>query len=138
MAKNKLAQGIVLGAIIGGALSLLDRETRRQTIDATKRSSEAISYYANNPKELTDRVKVKVDQLKETAEQLQGDFAFLTDKVNEVKELTPKMKGILNETKETFEHSGEAVKQTFSEEEAAVPAVTETDVEVKKLPSNPQ
>ncbi|KIL47223.1 hypothetical protein [Jeotgalibacillus soli] len=117
MSNNKLTKGILIGAFLGGALSLIDRETRRQTFENAKKSGQAISDFTSNPKELANRVKVKADQLRITAEQLQEDFEFLSTKVNEVKEMTPKIKNIINETKETFESSGETVKKVFEDDE---------------------
>ena len=73
MSKNKFSTGIILGAIIGGAVSLLDRETRRQTFDIAKKSGQAISYYSTNPRELSDKIKAKVEQLKGTVDQIQDD-----------------------------------------------------------------
>ncbi|MEW9500746.1 YtxH domain-containing protein [Jeotgalibacillus marinus] len=117
MSKNKFSTGIILGAIIGGAVSLLDRETRRQTFDTAKKSGQAISYYSTNPRELSDKIQAKVEQLKGTVDQIQDDYEFLSSKYNEVKDMTPQLQNILTETKETFESSGENYKQVFSEDQ---------------------
>ena len=117
MGSNKLSRGIFLGAILGGAVSLLDRETRKQTFDAARKSSQTLTYYTSHPKELAERTKSKVEKIKATVEQVQEDFEFLSSKFEEVKEMTPQLKNILNETKETFETSGETYKQTLTDGE---------------------
>ncbi|KIL47145.1 YtxH domain-containing protein [Jeotgalibacillus campisalis] len=116
MAGNKLSTGILLGAVIGGAVSLLDRETRRSTIEAYQKSSRAISYYSTHPKELSQQTKSKVEKIKVTVEQIQDDFEFLSSKLDEVRDMTPQLKNILVETKETFETSGETYKHALSDD----------------------
>ncbi|MGD7046080.1 YtxH domain-containing protein [Jeotgalibacillus proteolyticus] len=118
MAGNKLSTGILLGAVIGGAVSLFDKETRRSTIEAYRKSSRAISYYSTHPKELSQQTKSKVEKIKVTVEQIQEDFEFLSAKLDEVKDMTPQLKNILVETKETFETSGETYKHALSSEES--------------------
>ncbi|PPA68854.1 YtxH domain-containing protein [Jeotgalibacillus proteolyticus] len=116
MAGNKLSAGILWGALIGGALALLDKETRTTTFEAAKKSRQYISYYSGHPRELTERAKNRIEKLKLTVEQIQDDYEFLTSKLEEVKEMTPQLKNILTETKETFESSGEAYKHALSDD----------------------
>lgn len=115
MGSNKLSTGIFLGAILGGAVSLLDRETRKQTFEAARKSGQTLSYYSGHPKELAERTKSKVEKLKVTVEQIQEDFEFLSSKLDEVRDMTPQLKNILVETKETFETSGETYKHALSD-----------------------
>ncbi|TDL30675.1 YtxH domain-containing protein [Jeotgalibacillus sp. S-D1] len=117
MGSNKFSTGIFLGAILGGAVSLLDRETRTQTFAAARKSGQTISYYSSHTRELVSVAKKKAEQLKATVEQIQDDFEFLTEKIDEVKEMTPQLKNILVETKETFEHSGETYKHALTDDE---------------------
>jgi len=115
MAGSKFSTGIILGAVVGGALSLLDSETRRQTFNSARKSKELISYYTSHPRELADQTKSKVERIKNTVDQLQDDFEFLSSKLDEVKDMTPQLKSILVETKETFESSGETYKHALSD-----------------------
>ncbi|MDZ5713392.1 YtxH domain-containing protein [Jeotgalibacillus haloalkalitolerans] len=102
MAKNKLPAGIIIGAVAGGILSMLDPSTRKRTAQALSNTKHSISYYSRNPQELADRASQKADEWREIAEKIQEDIAFLSEKYEEVKSLAPELKETVQETKEAF------------------------------------
>ncbi|TFE01226.1 hypothetical protein [Jeotgalibacillus sp. R-1-5s-1] len=102
MANNKLPAGIIIGAIAGGLLSMLDPATRRKTSSALVKSKESISYYSRHPQELADRAAQKADHWKQTAEKIQQDIAYLSEKYEEVKEMVPQLQQMVSETKDAF------------------------------------
>lgn len=96
--KNHFWRGIFLGAIAGGTISLLDKETRRSMKEGIQAASKALK----NPGEITQKVKGSAVKLKTTVGQMSEDIQYIVEKVDELKELTPQVTGIIKETKEAF------------------------------------
>ena len=53
--QNKFLKGIVLGALAGGAISLLDKETRKVVVESCKRTTKEVSYYLSHQAKLLNR-----------------------------------------------------------------------------------
>ncbi|MCA1060043.1 YtxH domain-containing protein [Rossellomorea aquimaris] len=119
MGSNKFFKGVMLGAVAGGLLSLLDRTTRQEVGSTLKNSGNYISAYSKNPQRLVDTSREVYEKLRTTADQVSRDIHFISEKVDEIKGMTPQVKEIIEETKETFEDSSEAYKETFSERETS-------------------
>ncbi|MEH7417896.1 YtxH domain-containing protein [Neobacillus drentensis] len=100
--KNQFWKGLLLGAIAGGALSLLDKDTRETMKENVKKTSGKIGYIIRHPDEVTETVRGTAAKLKSTFETVSDDISFITEKVEELRELTPQVTEILKETKETF------------------------------------
>ncbi len=100
--KNQFWKGILLGAIAGGVLSLLDKDTREAMKENVKRTSGKVGYIVRHPDEISEKVKGTAAKLKSTFETVSEDISFITDKVEELRELTPQVTEILKETKDTF------------------------------------
>jgi gas vesicle protein len=100
--KNQLWKGMLLGAIAGGALSLLDKETREIVKENVQSAARKVTYVVRNPREVVSKVKETAGRLMDTVEQVSEDISFITEKVDELRELTPQVTGILKETKEAF------------------------------------
>lgn len=99
---SKFWKGVLMGALAGGAISLLDQETRKSVVDGCKKGMREISYYATHPTEVAEQVKEKTNKLRTTFEQVSEDVSFIAEKVEELKEVTPSVVGIVKETKEVF------------------------------------
>lgn len=119
MGSNKFFKGVMLGAVAGGLLSLLDRTTRQEVGSTLKNSGNYISAYSKNPQRLVDTSREVYEKLRTTADQVSRDIHFISEKVDEIKGMTPQVKEIIEETKETFEDSSEAYKETFSDRETS-------------------
>jgi gas vesicle protein len=102
MGKNLFLKGIFYGAIVGGALSLLDKKTRQDMKVNVKKAYEQVSYAARHPGEITENVKETAEKIRNTIEQVSEDLSYITGKVDELRELTPQVKEIVKETKSTF------------------------------------
>ncbi|MFC4319916.1 YtxH domain-containing protein [Litchfieldia salsa] len=103
MAKNnKMAQSMIIGALVGGAISLLDRDTREQFVCSTKRVSEKTVDLIKNPQHAVSTVRDNINQVKTTVEQVSNDLRFLSGKVNELNETTPEMLNMLKDTQDAF------------------------------------
>jgi gas vesicle protein len=99
---NKFWKGMLWGALAGGALSLLDRETRAAMKENVQKASKNVTFVVKNPRLITDQVKEKAIKIKTTIEEVGEDLSYIADKVEELRETTPKVTKILKETKDTF------------------------------------
>ncbi|MFS0905980.1 YtxH domain-containing protein [Priestia aryabhattai] len=100
--RNKLVEGIVIGAIIGGAISLFDKETRNSVIQGSKKLKDKTTTLIQHPELVTDTVKEKYETIRTTIEQVSEDVSFVAGKVEKLKETTPQVMEIINDTKEAF------------------------------------
>ncbi|MDZ5473533.1 YtxH domain-containing protein [Bacillus sp. 31A1R] len=101
---NRFWKGVFFGAIAGGAVALLDRETRQAVVENCKKTSSDVSYYIKNPNEMVEQVRETTQKIKTTFEQVSEDVSFIAEKVDELREVTPAVAGIVKETKEAFTH----------------------------------
>lgn len=99
---NKFWKGVLLGAIAGGVLSLIDRETRTSVMGNCQRAKEKITYYAKNPDEAARVVTESTKKIRSTIAEVEEDISFLTEKVEELRELTPQMVDIVKDTKDVL------------------------------------
>ncbi|KRD92803.1 hypothetical protein [Priestia megaterium] len=100
--RNKLVEGIVIGAIIGGTVSLFDKETRSSVIQGSKKLKDKTITLIQHPELVTDTVKEKYETIRTTIEQVSEDVSFVAGKVEKLKETTPQVMEIVNDTKEAF------------------------------------
>ncbi|OLS33655.1 YtxH domain-containing protein [Bacillus sp. MRMR6] len=99
---NHFWKGMLYGAIAGGALSLLDKQTRQIMKENVQKAYNQVSYVVRHPDEITAQVKGTAEKIRDAVEQVSEDISYITGKVDELRELTPQVKGIVKETKETF------------------------------------
>lgn len=104
---NKFWKGILMGALAGGAISLLDKETRRSVIESCKNTTKEVSYLVTHPNEIAEKVKERTAQIRSTVDQVSEDVSFIAEKVEELREVTPTVVGIVNDTKEAFKNEEE-------------------------------
>lgn len=103
---NKFWKGIAWGAIAGGALSLLNKETRQAVTASCKTATGNISYVMKNPGKISDQVKTTANKLRMAVEDVTEDLTYIADKVEELRSVTPQVTDILKETKEAFTKNG--------------------------------
>jgi gas vesicle protein len=117
--KNQFWKGMLFGAIAGGVISLLDKETRQVMKENIQTVSRKASYIVRNPGEVTQKVKETAVKLKETVEQVGEDISYIVDKVDELRELTPQVTDILKETKGAFskEEETQLVEDVLKEDQ---------------------
>jgi uncharacterized protein YoxC len=96
--------GMIVGALAGGAISLLDRETRQAVKGDIKKASGTVTYIAKHPNEFIEEVQDTVNKVRSTVEQVTEDVAFITEKVEEIKDVPPQVAEIVQESKEAFSH----------------------------------
>ena len=116
MKKSKFGSYMILGALVGGAVSLLDRETREVAMKRSNRLFSGVRYYTENPTLLKSKVQNKAEHYQLMFEQISDDASYIKEKVDELKQLTPQVKEIVTETKETFTDSKDEYKQMVNEQ----------------------
>ncbi|WHY78737.1 YtxH domain-containing protein [Neobacillus sp. WH10] len=120
--KNQFWKGMLIGAIAGGAISLLDKQTREAMKENVQKTSSKAAYIVRNPREISEKVKGTAAKIKSTYEQVSEDISFITDKVEELKELTPQVTDILKETKDSFTENENTnlIEEVLGEEEKII------------------
>lgn len=68
MGKRTLITGIVVGASIGGLISLFNEDARKYAKSSLTKSCENLSHYAKNPAEAVSTVRQTVLSLNEAVE----------------------------------------------------------------------
>ena len=104
---KKFWKGMFFGALAGGAISLLDKETRTAMKVNCQKASKSVSHLIKNPGEFTDQVKETAIKWKTTVEEIGEDISFIASKVEELRETTPQITRMLKETKETFTNNND-------------------------------
>ncbi|QBP40355.1 YtxH domain-containing protein [Paenisporosarcina antarctica] len=117
MKESKFVKGIVIGAIAGAGLSLLDRITREDVKYKLRTVSSDVKYYSKNREDLKMKLQEKADQIHTVYNQFSQDAQYLSDKVDELKTLTPQVKTLVTDTKDAFVHSKEEYKTIVKSEE---------------------
>lgn len=110
MGESKFVKGVVCGALIGGALTMLDEKTRNAVVQKSTSIGRQIKYYSTNRQELKTIVEDQLTKWKSFYEQMNSDATYISQKVNEVKEMTPQVKTLVTDTKEAFVQSKEEYK----------------------------
>ncbi|MFC5542054.1 MAG: YtxH domain-containing protein [Bacilli bacterium] len=108
MSGNKLCKGIVIGALVGAAVSMFDDETREQTIAKVKKAKNTVVYYAKNRDELQRLVREKIDTMQKLYEDTKDNVNFIMEKLDEVKEIPGAVQEIVEDTKEAFSSKEES------------------------------
>jgi gas vesicle protein len=99
---KKFWKGMLWGALAGGAITLLDKDTRDAMKENCQKATKSVSHLIKNPGEFTNQVKETAIKLKTTVEEIGEDISFIASKVEELKETTPQVTKMLKETKDTF------------------------------------
>lgn len=100
-------KGVLIGAIAGGALSLLDKQTRDAVMTNCRKNSKRVTNLVNNPSVMAEKVKTTSEHVRQTVKQVSEDLTFIKEKVEELTEVTPKVCDIVKETKDVFIDNGE-------------------------------
>jgi gas vesicle protein len=102
MSKSKFWKGVLFGAIAGGALSMLDRDTRQTVVAGCQKTTGKITYYVKHPQEAVEQVKESTRRIRNTIEEVGEEVSFIAEKIDELKEATPQVSHFVKETKDTF------------------------------------
>ena len=102
MAKSKLLPFVAIGAIVGAAISMLDKTTREHTVATVKNAKDTVTYYAQNRGELENLIASKVEQVQSLYTNNQEMINSVLSSAQDAKVLPETLIGMINETKEAF------------------------------------
>lgn len=105
---DKFWKGVFFGAIAGGALSLLDKETRSAAAEGVRRAAHNVSYLVKHPTDFVDQIKETSYKVRRTIEDVSEDVSYIAQKVEELRTVPPQVAEIMKETKEAFVNLGES------------------------------
>lgn len=105
---NKFVKGMLIGAIAGGLLSLLDKNTRTATINNCRTCCEKVTAVVKDPNIVINQVKEVTGKVRNSLDQVTEDIAFITEKVSELTDVTPQVAEIVKETKDAFSRERES------------------------------
>jgi len=57
MGKKTFWSGIVLGAVVGGAVSMFNKDARKYVKNVSEQAADQVSYYMDHPNEAVSNVK---------------------------------------------------------------------------------
>ncbi|WP_211653627.1 YtxH domain-containing protein [Planococcus alpniumensis] len=120
MSQNKLMTGLLIGAAVGVLVSLLDRNTREDVMDKSKKASENAKYYANNKDELKSAFKEQAERAQNLYARISEDAAYVGGKVEQVKKLVPEVKEVAQDARGAVMETKEAVIDTKEDVMSAV------------------
>ncbi|MEK4386232.1 YtxH domain-containing protein [Solibacillus sp. FSL W7-1464] len=107
---GKLLRGMVIGAVIGGALAMLDANTRNKVTETTKNMKDSTmdmySQVKNNPSEVKDDLQERLKSASSVLKEAISDAQNLYEKVNENIILPVTM--VKEESSEILSHAKEA------------------------------
>lgn len=132
MKESMLVKGILVGAVAGAGISLLDRTTREDVKYRLNNLSSDIKYYSQNREDFKLKLQEKADKIQSVYNQFSRDAQYLSGKVDELKTLSPQVKTLVTDTKEAFVHSKEEYKTIVKEDdEFTMPVLPEHVYEEK-------
>ncbi len=102
MAKSKLLPAVLLGALTGAVISMLDKTTRQHTMETSKKVKETVMYYAKNTDELVQLIETKAEQAQNLYSSAQKNMESIMSQVEDAKALPDTIMSMVTETKEAF------------------------------------
>lgn len=102
MSKSKLIPAIFIGAAVGAVVSLVDKNTREQTVQSASKLKNMIAYYAQNREELKSLVETKVQQAQSFYSSVEQNIQSFTGKDGSGQSLPATITTLLTETKDVF------------------------------------
>lgn len=108
MAK-KLWLGIVAGAAVGGAIALLDRETREKTCQKASNLKTDAQYLYYNRGEVKETATGNVSKVKSLITNIIENKEFYLEKIAELRETMPQLTQQIEQTKAAFSKQEDVV-----------------------------
>lgn len=100
--KSKLLPFIVIGAVTGAAISMLDKHTREHTVETVKKVKGTVVYYADNQDELLALVESKMEQAQSVYGTVNNSVQSIMQNENDIKQLPTTIQSMVSETIQAF------------------------------------
>lgn len=82
--RNKMLKGMMIGAVVGAAVSLLDDETRKSTIKNMKTCKNKLQHHIKEPGKLIDFMSNKVSNLSHSIRNISEESQYILDQLNQL------------------------------------------------------
>ncbi|HLR80853.1 MAG TPA: YtxH domain-containing protein [Bacillota bacterium] len=93
MGRRKLFTGIIVGAVVGGLTSLVDREVREYTKKKCSSFKETSGYYIKHPSEAVRKARVRFDEVNQTVSK------GVTNTINALEQVEEALDSVTNSSK---------------------------------------
>ncbi|PID02011.1 hypothetical protein CSV67_11745 [Sporosarcina sp. P2] len=134
MGSSKFGRYVLGGALLGAAVSMLDRATRQHTVTTARTSYEKVLYYKENPDIVKNEFQQKKEKVQTLVDQVKGDVNYIKSQVDEIKTLTPQVKEMFADTKEAITESKSEYEQIIVDNSTAASSVsTEGDASLPPM-----
>lgn len=100
--KSKLLPAVLIGAVVGAALSMLDKSTREHTVEQAKKLKDTTVYFAQNREELQQLVEQRVSQVTSLYQAAEQNIQSIVEKIEDAKTLPDTLTSLVTETKDAF------------------------------------
>ncbi|OEH91327.1 YtxH domain-containing protein [Bacillus solimangrovi] len=97
--QNKLIHGMLIGAVVGAAVTLFDRDTRDYTVTRLKKCGSTTWNCVKNPSQTVENVSNTVSSMQKRTKVLAEDATFFVEKFKEIAETTPEVVEAVRKTK---------------------------------------
>lgn len=124
MSSSKFGRYVLGGAILGAAVSMLDRATRQQVTTTARVSYEKALYYKENPDIVKDEFQGKKEKVQTLIDQVKGDVGYIKSQVDEIKTLTPQVKEMFADTKAAIADSKSEYEQIVEDDSTSAHAAS--------------
>ncbi|WP_101846125.1 hypothetical protein [Halobacillus sp. Marseille-P3879] len=108
MAENKLLKGIVAGALIGGAVMLCDKNTRRYVTGKSKNAAVCCRSYIDQPSEAIHEIRVSYESFSNKLNNGIDNLLVLLKKTEEALTKIGELDEKVNNKLESVDNSKEA------------------------------
>ncbi|HEO8419595.1 YtxH domain-containing protein [Niallia sp. FSL W8-0635] len=96
--KMSISKGLFIGSLIGTAISLLDKQTRKNAVTNLQHVKDTVTDF----EQMTTSLNLTADKWKKSAMKISEDAAFIKRQLEELKGITPVVATIIHDTKEAF------------------------------------
>jgi len=100
---SQFTKAILLGALAGAAISLINKDTRSSVADNGKSIASGVKNFLLHPDGVLNQVKEATGTMRSTVEKISDDVTFIAEKVEEFKEVPSQLVKMVIDTKESFE-----------------------------------
>ncbi|GAB2534579.1 hypothetical protein [Gracilibacillus alcaliphilus] len=88
MSKEKIIKGMIAGAIVGGLLTLTNRETRNYVKQGLQQCGNRVSFYMHHPTEAIHQLNVQYDYY---SKQVSSSLTAVLEILNQLQDATNKL-----------------------------------------------
>ncbi|WP_066185863.1 MULTISPECIES: YtxH domain-containing protein [Gracilibacillus] len=88
MSRDKVIKGVIAGAVVGGLLTLTNKDTRNYVTKGVKNCGSQVSFYLHNPVEAVQQLN---NQYTQYSKQLSATLTSVLDILNQVQSASNKL-----------------------------------------------